>query len=140
MFSVEQAIADWRKQMLAAGLQTPVPLEELEIHLREEIERQMKLGLDEQKAFEVSAQQIGQPKILQNEFKKSERHSMKRIFIIGAGIIGVLVGTAFVMPAVAQSRHEGAMTLNEICLLLLGFGLALGGGSVAVFTFRKRKV
>ncbi len=30
MFDLENAIADWRRQMLAAGIQTPVPLEELE--------------------------------------------------------------------------------------------------------------
>ena len=44
MFDLEQSIAEWRRQMLAAGIKTPVPLEELEIHLREEIEQQMKSG------------------------------------------------------------------------------------------------
>jgi hypothetical protein len=29
MFNVEPAIAEWRKQMLAAGIKTPVPPEEL---------------------------------------------------------------------------------------------------------------
>ena len=29
-------MTDWRRQMIAAGIKTPVPLEELEIHLREE--------------------------------------------------------------------------------------------------------
>ena len=33
--------------MLAAGIKTPMPLEELEILLREEIDRQMKSGLNE---------------------------------------------------------------------------------------------
>ena len=51
MFDLEQSIAEWRQQMLAAGIKTPVPLEELEIHLREEIERQMKSGLNEQTGF-----------------------------------------------------------------------------------------
>ena len=37
MSDLEQSIAEWRKQMLAAGIETPVPLEELEIHLREDI-------------------------------------------------------------------------------------------------------
>ena len=37
MFSLEKSIAGWREQMLAAGIKAPVPLEELEIHLREEI-------------------------------------------------------------------------------------------------------
>ncbi len=44
MFDLEESIADWRKQMLAAGIKSPVPPEELEIHLREEIERQMQPG------------------------------------------------------------------------------------------------
>lgn len=35
MFDLEQSIAEWRRQMLAAGIKTPVPLEDLEIHLRE---------------------------------------------------------------------------------------------------------
>ena len=52
MFSLEQSISEWRKQMLAAGIQTPVPLEELEVHLRDEIEQQIKSGSDEQQAFE----------------------------------------------------------------------------------------
>ena len=30
MFDLEQAIAGWRRQMQAAGIKTPVPLEELE--------------------------------------------------------------------------------------------------------------
>ena len=41
-----KSIAEWREQMLAAGIKTPVPLEELEIHLREEIEQQMKSGFE----------------------------------------------------------------------------------------------
>ena len=53
MFDLEQSIGKWRRQMLAAGIKTPVPLEELEIHLREEIERQIKSGLNEQKLLSI---------------------------------------------------------------------------------------
>jgi hypothetical protein len=67
MFNLEQSIAEWRRQMLAAGIKTPVPLEELESHLREEIEWQMESGLAEQKAFEISVPQIGQPQALSHE-------------------------------------------------------------------------
>ena len=70
MFNLEQSIADWRKQMLAAGIKTPVPLEELEIHLREEIGRQMKSGLSESEAFDSAFHKIGQARILKTEFKK----------------------------------------------------------------------
>jgi hypothetical protein len=72
MFKLEQTIAEWRQQMLAAGIQTPVPLEELEIHLREEIERQLKSGLSEQEIFNSAIQKIGPAHMIQNEFKKVE--------------------------------------------------------------------
>ena len=70
MSDLEQSIADWRKQMLAAGIKTPVPLEELEIHLREEVEQQLKSGLNEQEAFNSAIQKIGQAHMVQKEFKK----------------------------------------------------------------------
>jgi hypothetical protein len=85
MFNLEQSIADWRKQMLAAGIKTPVPLEELEIHLREEIERQMKSDAGEQQAFEISAKQIGRSKFLKHEFQKIERKNMKRALMLTVG-------------------------------------------------------
>ena len=71
MFDLERAIAEWRRQMLAAGIKTPVPLEELEIHLREEIEQQMKSGLGEQDAFNSTVQKIGEAGLLRTEFKKA---------------------------------------------------------------------
>jgi hypothetical protein len=58
MFDLEQAIAEWRKQMLAAGIKAPVPLEELELHLRDEIEQQMKLGANTTEAFGIATQKL----------------------------------------------------------------------------------
>jgi len=60
MFDLEQSIAGWRRQMLAAGIKAPVPMEELETHLREDVEQQMKSGLGAQQAFEISATRIGE--------------------------------------------------------------------------------
>jgi len=71
MFDLEQSIAEWRRQMLAAGIKTPVPLEELEIHLREDMEAQAQSGLNAQQAFENSVQRIGQADELKREFRKT---------------------------------------------------------------------
>lgn len=70
MFDLEQAILDWRKQMLAVGIK-PSALEELEGHLREETEAQVKLGLSEPQAFEMAVDQIGQAMLLKEEFMKT---------------------------------------------------------------------
>jgi hypothetical protein len=71
MPDLESSIATWRQQMLAAGIQSPVPLEELEIHLREEIERQLKTGATGQHAFEAAIAQMGMAATLKTEFKKA---------------------------------------------------------------------
>jgi hypothetical protein len=139
MFDLEQAISEWRKQMLAAGIKTPVPLEELEIHLREEIERQMKSGLNEQKAFEISDQKIGHPKKLNSEFKKSERTFMKKIMIVLLGIFGVLIGVGFILPALAKHRDLGIWTGEQMAYCLLGAAIVIAGMSAAVFGLKKRK-
>ena len=70
MFDLEKSIADWRRTMLAAGIKSPAPLDELELHLREEIEKQMKSGLAEVQAFVFATQQIGEAGLLKNEFQK----------------------------------------------------------------------
>jgi len=70
MSNLEQKITQWRQQMLAAGIESPVPLEELETHLREEIGQQMKSGRGEAEAFESAVQIIGQAHKVHGEFKK----------------------------------------------------------------------
>ena len=75
MFDLEQAIADWRRQMKSAGIKSPVPLDELEMHLREEIERQMKSGLKEHQAFDAASLRIGDANVLKTEFAKHKDFS-----------------------------------------------------------------
>jgi hypothetical protein len=60
MFNLEQAISEWRRRVLAAGI-TPPPgaVDELEGPLREELERQGNSGLTEEEAFKVAVQRTG---------------------------------------------------------------------------------
>lgn len=64
---------------------------------------------------------------------------MKRAVIIGGGIVGVLVGMAFVMPAVAQYQHEGVMRNDEPWLFLIGSLMTLTGCGAAFRGFRKSR-
>jgi Clp amino terminal domain, pathogenicity island component len=70
MFNLDHAISEWRKQMSAGGIKTPTVLDELECHLRDDIEQQMRSGITAQSAFESAVQQIGQPRALKIEFAK----------------------------------------------------------------------
>ena len=64
---------------------------------------------------------------------------MKRNSIIAAGIVGVLVGMALVMPAVAQYQHEGAMKNDEPWLFLIGSLLTLAGCFAAIRSLKRAR-
>jgi hypothetical protein len=91
MFNLEEEISEWRRQMLAAGIKTPVPLEELESHLREDIAQQMQSGLGSQQAFGIAVKKIGQAPELKREFKKAGAPMEMEKIIKLAGVICVAV-------------------------------------------------
>lgn len=107
MFDLEKAISGWRRQMQAAGIQTPVPLEELENHLREDIEQQAKSGLSEQEAFEMAVGKIGQANPLKEEFQKINRQDKARRQRRVGGIFfaGILVFYSSMMTY-AMSKND----------------------------------
>jgi leader peptidase (prepilin peptidase)/N-methyltransferase len=91
MFDLDKAIENWRLQMLTAGIKTPVPLEELENHLREEVEQQVRAGSSVQAAFETASKRIGKAGVLKAEFKKVE-HGKR---VLQRKSVWVLIGIAF---------------------------------------------
>jgi hypothetical protein len=122
MFDLEKAIAEWRRQMLAAGIKTPVPLEELESHLREELERQMQSGLGIEQAFETATRKIGQARALKSEFEKND----------------VSIGARFVeLTGIAWGVIAGVFSLWTLLLLFTfqeanWFGRMLGLVAIAL--------
>ena len=57
MFDLEQAIANWRRQMLAAGICKSALLDELESHLRDGVAAGINEGATEQDAFAAEYQE-----------------------------------------------------------------------------------
>lgn len=123
MFDLEQTIAEWRRQMLAAGIKSPVPLEELESHLREKIEQLKQSGADERMAFEKAVQQTGSPRMLKNEFNKVEAPFMQTIF---KSVTVLLIGIMAQLPGSLQLRDELVISDKWLGLWLLGLVLQMG--------------
>jgi len=148
MFDLQQSLTDWRRQMLAAGIKTPAPLEELESHLHEEIGRLVESGLDEQSAFHAAVQKIGPGPALRDEFAKVEEESARarqgrhwRIFEI------VFLATALLNPFFAGAQafifktgNFSAMTSSQrmsslaaaAAFSLLAWGMRLSSGRFPV--------
>ena len=70
MFELEQAISDWRREMQCRGIKGAETLDELESHLRDDLEEQVRSGMQIQQAFDAVRGRIGQSDSLGLEFKK----------------------------------------------------------------------
>jgi hypothetical protein len=105
MFNLEQAIANWRRTMLAAGIKSPAPMDELELHLREEIERLMKAGMSGQAAFNSAVQSMGQPATLQHEFAKTGASKWTRLQRLKGALLR-FIGIPHPATALADSAQD----------------------------------
>ena len=116
MFNLEQSIAEWRRQMLAAGIKTPVPLEELESHLREDVEKRVREGSIGQQAFEIAVGRIGQPGPFKTEFKKINGPDQAQLRKRAGFAFALVLGLYSLMISCLLLKND--LTFNE---RLLGF-------------------
>ena len=119
MRDIEQQIAAWRQQMRAAGIRSPVLLDELENHLRDDVEQQQQQGgVSAQQAFETAVRRLGPAAELKTEFEIAQsnlnqptetmKHQLLRRVLVCIAVLAIEVG--FILPQVAAWRaHPDAM-------------------------------
>jgi hypothetical protein len=127
MFNVDQSIAQWRRRMLAAGVNNQAVLDELESHLREGVARRLQSGIDPEQAFEAATREIGEAPALKTEFAKAGRRleagrtrTWYACFVFLVGLILFVSGeTIFHLPMALgeQARAFTAVvfTLAVVC-------------------------
>lgn len=140
MFDLEYAITEWRRQMLAAGIKAPVPLDELEAHLRDHIDR-LKAGVSEEEAFHSATQQLGNSEILKQEFSKVKRHRFW--ILLGSPLALKIIAVWFVVMGLESLRlfmrplywdlkglwpslHLASLNLNWLLNWFLWFFILMG--------------
>ncbi len=131
MRDLEEKIAQWRKKMAAGGVKTPAVLDELEGHLREDVQARISAGDSESVAFQTAVARIGSAGALQTEFNK----------ITGAVSLPVLIGasiwiSAVVLGLVLFSNRVAAGTLGpllftHVLTITAGYGAAFLVGALA---------
>jgi hypothetical protein len=126
MFDLEEAITEWRQRMLAGGIKTPVPLEELESHLREEIERRTQSGLSEAEAFQTAVGNIGPAQVLQNEFERAGQNEellrSKRMQFGTVALLGslqlILIGAVLFNSEMTSGQRVSGLAAIVTAILL----------------------
>jgi hypothetical protein len=89
MFTVEQAVENWKNDLRQKQTVMESDIEELESHLRDEMERLAPLGLTEEEAFVIATRRIGDTTQMASEFAKVNTAAIwrNRFFWMIAGIL-----------------------------------------------------
>ena len=106
MFNLEQAISEWRRQMLSAGVRNPDIVDELESHLREDWARRVQSGESEEQAFEGAVQGVGQASVLKHEFAKLVKRAWLR------KLKGIMAGALVPVPPLSTFTPGALWTLE----------------------------
>jgi hypothetical protein len=127
MFNLNQALAAWRRQMAAGGIASADVLDELESHLRDDVDAQVRAGADAEKAFDAAVQRIGPAAALKKEFAKSawpqgawQRHFW-RTFYYSAAAVTILADlwTVISLELSVPERAAGACVVAGLAWYLL---------------------
>lgn len=121
MFDLERAIADWRRQTVGAGLKSKDTMNELETHLRDDIEQEMRAGLPAEQALKIAIERIGDVVRLKDEFAKIDRAPREILwklkkFLIGAKPLEIPPMNAFTpgaQQALALAREEAPLLNHD---------------------------
>jgi hypothetical protein len=123
MFNLERAISEWRRQMIAAGIKQTSALDELEEHLRSDVEQQTRLGLDGEAAFSNAVARIGAATQVREEFKKVRpRVGASFEGWMSAGVAVMVVSTLGICGLAFSILHMGIV---QKIMGFVGVGLIL---------------
>ena len=127
-FNLESAIAGWRSCLLAQGSWSPEIADELESHLRDEIETRMKAGESGREAFTAAVASIGDVGSLQLEFAKLNAN---RVLSKVVRVALPLTGLAVLVSSTCTFLEEVELSpLQRFAGLGVGLGTALYLGAL----------
>ncbi len=123
---MSQRVTEWRRQMAAGGIERREVLDELESHLRDEIESQIYSGADEQHAYQAAVVRMGAARALEAEFAnaargdRQERPTFMRIFYFTSVALMLLINawTLLEYELSGLERVLGGSAVAMICLYL----------------------
>src|SRR5690349_11105620 len=107
MHNLEEKIAEWRRQMAASGIKSQGVLDELESHLREDVERRARHGVSLETCFKAAVEAIGQTALLKTEFAKlGGFHEARQGKLIGIALCVLAAAFSLLMAPRLLTVHE----------------------------------
>lgn len=121
----DDRIAAWRRDLIRHGITAPDTLDELESHLRDDLDRRLAAGEDAEAAFAAATAELGGPTVLGPEFTKVGTDRRRRPGRAALGGLLAVVGLPVLVLLLGNLRSSrplhpgfGWTTLAIIALIL----------------------
>ncbi len=133
MSDVERQIEQWRHALRTSAAFGASDIDELESHLREEMERLRPLGLSETEAFLVAHHRLGAAEALETEYEKvnTDRRSLLRLSWMAAGVL-VYFLAGYLAVGVSHAGMIAALPLRMGVVALTWVGVGTEAVAAAV--------
>src|SRR6516165_3921424 len=144
MADIERLIADWRSK-LSARIGDKDTVAELEMHLRDAFQDQVRRGVPHEQALAAAMAQLGSPEALAREFAKQSGRIpwLPARLILGLGTVAAAAMAILLTQRVwtgattlLLALHQGAVTLGYSAVFLVG---GLAGCYLVARPFRQLK-
>src|SRR2546430_4844756 len=132
MHNLEQLIAEWRKTMMAAPNVGSETLDELENHLRENVDQLIRSGMTEAEAFQRAMAQLGGAPTIASEFQKLDQCTW--LPVKGITGIGVLATLAMAISLIARfdAGRLSFLLASHVFMVTLGYTTTFLVGTLGI--------
>src|SRR5262245_64818157 len=134
MPDIERRIADWRRALAETAGCTDEVLDELESHLRDEVQRLVQTGEPEERALDLALSRLGPPQALAAEFAKLARDGAATWLPVRLAN-GVLLALAAALVGYCAGRLQdgrlGLLLASHVVAVTLGYCTTLLVGGLA---------
>ena len=134
MPDIERRIADWRRALAETAGCTDEVLDELESHLRDDVQRLVLTGEPEERALDLALSRLGPPQALAAVFAKLARDGAATWLPVRLAN-GVLLALAAALVGYCAGRLQdgrlGLLLASHVVAVTLGYGTTLLVGGLA---------
>lgn len=132
MHNLEKSIAEWRETMMAAPGVSQETVDELETHLREEVNQLVRSGMAEPEAFQRAVTQLGGARTIASEFRKLDQPTWLPVKVItGIGIVAAL-GCAFLLIVRLDTGRSSFLLASHVFMVTLGYTTTFLVGALGI--------
>ena len=133
MADFEDRIASWRRELSSAMEDRPDVVDELEDHLRQEVDSLTRAGNTPGEAWDAAVARLGDPHRLAREFSKSARTGWLPTRVAMAVLAGCALAVGVFLVVAVSGGRFGALLAAHVFAICTGYGatLALGFSAAA---------